>query len=161
MQALIEMIIGFIAMLAAAACAWGAAAFFGAPAGLMAGAMLGSILLLSTEAFIAKTDAVLCGTVVLMMAALARIYGAARGGPQVYVETAAATAASAPTGTHSNTQSASATAACSVSATSPRPRPAARWRTSSPPDPEKKTPPPNRRGRCGNAWCDAPPVVLV
>lgn len=71
------------AMLAAAACAWGAAAFFGAPAGLMAGAMLGSTLLLSTEAFIAKTDAVLCGSVVLMMAALARIYGAARGGSPV------------------------------------------------------------------------------
>jgi 4-amino-4-deoxy-L-arabinose transferase-like glycosyltransferase len=71
------------AMLAAAACAWGAAAFFGAPAGLIAGTLLASGLLLSTEAFIAKTDAVLCGMIVLAMAALARIYGAARGGPQV------------------------------------------------------------------------------
>ncbi|MDP2215321.1 glycosyltransferase family 39 protein [Phenylobacterium sp.] len=69
------------AMLAAAACAWGAAAFFSAPGGLIAGALLGSSLLLSTEAFIAKTDAVLCGSVVLAMAALGRIYGAARGGP--------------------------------------------------------------------------------
>jgi len=69
------------AMLAAAACAWGAAAFFGAPAGLFAGAMLGTSLLLSTEAMIAKTDAVLCGTTTLALAALARIYAAARGGP--------------------------------------------------------------------------------
>lgn len=71
------------AMLAAAACAWGAAAFFGAPAGLIAGTLLASSLLLSTEAFIAKTDAVQCGLIVLAMAALGRIYGAARGGPQV------------------------------------------------------------------------------
>jgi 4-amino-4-deoxy-L-arabinose transferase-like glycosyltransferase len=69
------------AMLAAAACAWGAAAFFGAEAGLFAGAMLGSTLLLSTEAMIAKTDAVLCGTTTLAMAALARLYAAARDGP--------------------------------------------------------------------------------
>jgi 4-amino-4-deoxy-L-arabinose transferase-like glycosyltransferase len=69
------------AMLAAAACAWGAAAFFGAEAGLFAGAMLGTTLLLSTEAMIAKTDAVLCGTTTLAMAALARIYAAARDGP--------------------------------------------------------------------------------
>ncbi|MDB5425150.1 MAG: 4-amino-4-deoxy-L-arabinose transferase, partial [Phenylobacterium sp.] len=69
------------AMLAAAACAWGAAAFFGAPAGLLAGAMLATTFLLSTEALIAKTDAVLCGTTTLAMAALARIYAAARGGP--------------------------------------------------------------------------------
>ncbi|MDP3489043.1 MAG: glycosyltransferase family 39 protein [Phenylobacterium sp.] len=71
------------AMLAAGACAWGATAFFGAPAGLIAGALLGSSLLLSTEAFIAKTDAVLCGLIVLAMVALARIYGAVRGGPTV------------------------------------------------------------------------------
>src|SRR3954451_13949049 len=38
------------AMLAAAVCAWGARAFFGAEAGLFAGAMLGATLLLSTEA---------------------------------------------------------------------------------------------------------------
>ena len=71
------------AMLAAAACAWGASAFFGPPAGLIAGTLLASSLLLSTEAFIAKTDAVLCGMIVLAMAALARIYGAARGGSPV------------------------------------------------------------------------------
>jgi len=69
------------AMLAAAACAWGARAFFGAEAGLFAGAMLGATFLLSTEAMIAKTDAVLCGTTTLAMAALARIYAAARDGP--------------------------------------------------------------------------------
>lgn len=69
------------AMLAAAACAWGAAAFFGAPTGLVAGAILGSTFLLSTEAFIAKTDAVLAGTTTLALAALARIYAASRDGP--------------------------------------------------------------------------------
>lgn len=68
------------AMLAAAACAWGAAAFFGAEGGLLAGVMLGTTLLLSTEAMIAKTDAVLCGATTLAMAALARIYAAARDG---------------------------------------------------------------------------------
>ncbi len=65
------------AMLAAAACAWGAAAFFGARGGLYAGLVMGAGLLLSSEAFIAKTDAVLCGAVTLSMAALGRIYLAA------------------------------------------------------------------------------------
>lgn len=69
------------AMLAAAACAWGAAVFFGAEGGLLAGALLGAGLLVSTEAFIAKTDSVLDGTIVLAMAALARLYAARRGGP--------------------------------------------------------------------------------
>lgn len=69
------------AMLAAAACAWGAAAFFGGPAGLAAGALLGATFLLSTEAFIAKTDAMLAGTVTLALAALGRLYAAARDGP--------------------------------------------------------------------------------
>ncbi len=69
------------AMLAAAACAWGAAAFFGARTGLLAGALLGATFLLSTEAFIAKTDAVLAGTTTLALAALGRIYAAHRGGP--------------------------------------------------------------------------------
>jgi 4-amino-4-deoxy-L-arabinose transferase-like glycosyltransferase len=69
------------AMLAAAACAWGARAFFGPEAGMLAGALLGSTLLLSTEAMIAKTDAVLCGTTTLALAALARLYAAARDGP--------------------------------------------------------------------------------
>lgn len=68
------------AMLAAAACAWGASVFFGGPTGLLAGAILGSTFLLSTEAFIAKTDAVLAGTTTLALAALARIYAASRGG---------------------------------------------------------------------------------
>jgi 4-amino-4-deoxy-L-arabinose transferase-like glycosyltransferase len=69
------------AMLAAAACAWGAAAFFGAPGGLLAGAMLGTTFLLSTEALIAKTDAVLCGCTTLALAALGRMYAEANGGP--------------------------------------------------------------------------------
>ncbi len=69
------------AMLAAAACAWGASAFFGAPAGLLAGAMLGTTFLLSTEALIAKTDAMLCGCTTLALAALARLYAEARDGP--------------------------------------------------------------------------------
>jgi len=71
------------AMLAAAACAWGAAAFFGPRAGLLAGAMLGASFLLSTEAFIAKTDAVLAGATTLALAALGRIYLSANGGPAV------------------------------------------------------------------------------
>ncbi|HEX4096764.1 MAG TPA: glycosyltransferase family 39 protein [Caulobacteraceae bacterium] len=66
------------AMVAAAACAWGAAAFFGSTGGAVAGALLGSSLILSTEGFIAKTDAALCGAVTLMMAALARIYASSK-----------------------------------------------------------------------------------
>jgi 4-amino-4-deoxy-L-arabinose transferase-like glycosyltransferase len=66
------------AMLAAAACAWGAAALFDDRTGLFAGAILGATFLLSSEAFIAKTDAALCGTTTLAMAALARIYMAQR-----------------------------------------------------------------------------------
>jgi 4-amino-4-deoxy-L-arabinose transferase-like glycosyltransferase len=69
------------AMLAAAACAWGAAAFFGRVNGLVAGGVLGATMLLSTEAFIAKTDAMLAGTTTLAMAALAHLYAAARDGP--------------------------------------------------------------------------------
>jgi len=69
------------AMLAAAACAWGATALFDARTGLIAGAMLGGGFLLSTEAFIAKTDAVLCGATTLALAALARIYAETHGGP--------------------------------------------------------------------------------
>ncbi|WP_297511228.1 glycosyltransferase family 39 protein [uncultured Caulobacter sp.] len=64
------------AMLAAAACAWGAAALFDPRTGLLSGAILGATFLLSSEAFIAKTDAALCGTTTLAMAALARIYAA-------------------------------------------------------------------------------------
>lgn len=68
------------AMLAAAACAWAGAAMFGQRAGFLAGAIMGASFLLSTEAGIAKTDAMLCGAVTLAMAALARIYLAARAG---------------------------------------------------------------------------------
>ncbi|HZZ37130.1 MAG TPA: glycosyltransferase family 39 protein, partial [Caulobacteraceae bacterium] len=69
------------AMLAAAACAWGAAAFLRRDLAALAGAALGASFVLSTEANFAKTDAVLCGAVTLAMAALARIYLAGRGGP--------------------------------------------------------------------------------
>ena len=68
------------AMLAAAACAWGAAGAFGSRQGVLAGVMLGTSFLLSTEADIAATDAALAGAVTLAMAALARLYVAARGG---------------------------------------------------------------------------------
>ncbi|MEO8811879.1 MAG: glycosyltransferase family 39 protein [Caulobacteraceae bacterium] len=62
------------AMLAAAACAWGAAAFLAPGAALAAGSMLGASFILATEAGIAATDGVLCGAVTLAMAAMARIY---------------------------------------------------------------------------------------
>jgi 4-amino-4-deoxy-L-arabinose transferase-like glycosyltransferase len=67
------------AALAAAACAWGATAFFGARGGVIAGVALGSSVLLSTEGFFATTDGALCGAITLSMAALGRLYGAARG----------------------------------------------------------------------------------
>ncbi len=70
------------AMLAAAACAWGAAAFLRPATSLAAGAMLGASFLLSTEASIAATDGVLAGAVTLAMAALGRLYQAANGGPR-------------------------------------------------------------------------------
>jgi 4-amino-4-deoxy-L-arabinose transferase-like glycosyltransferase len=66
------------AMLAAGACAWGASVFFGPRGGLVAGLFMGGGLLLTSEAFIAKTDAVLCGATTLSMAALAHLYLAAR-----------------------------------------------------------------------------------
>jgi len=69
------------AMLTAAACAWGAGALFDRRTALFAGAMLGASLLVSTEAFIAKTDSALTGATTLAMAALARLYAAQRGGP--------------------------------------------------------------------------------
>ena len=67
------------AMTAAAACAWGAAAMLSPRRALLAGSVLGATLILSSEAFIAKTDAVLCGCVTLSMAALGRVYFASRG----------------------------------------------------------------------------------
>jgi 4-amino-4-deoxy-L-arabinose transferase-like glycosyltransferase len=71
------------AMLAAAACAWGAAALFDPRTGLLAGSILGATFLLSSEAFIAKTDAALCGSTTLAMAALARAYAAHLSGEKV------------------------------------------------------------------------------
>ncbi|MDR7115865.1 4-amino-4-deoxy-L-arabinose transferase-like glycosyltransferase [Caulobacter sp. BE254] len=72
------------AMLAAAACAWGASALLGPKTGLLAGGILGATILLSTEAFIAKTDAALCGFTTLAMAAVARIYAAHLAGGKVH-----------------------------------------------------------------------------
>jgi 4-amino-4-deoxy-L-arabinose transferase-like glycosyltransferase len=69
------------AMLAAAACAWGAAAFVKPGSALVAGVLMAGSFMLSTEASIAATDAVLCGTTTLALAALARLYLADRGGP--------------------------------------------------------------------------------
>ena len=68
------------AMMAAAAVAWVGQAMFGNRAGFLAGAIMGASFLLSTEAGIAKTDAMLCGSVTLAMAGLARIYLASRAG---------------------------------------------------------------------------------
>lgn len=62
------------AALAAFACAWGAARAFGTRVGTKAGLLFGVTFMLSTEAFFAKTDAVMCGLITLMMAALAQIY---------------------------------------------------------------------------------------
>jgi 4-amino-4-deoxy-L-arabinose transferase-like glycosyltransferase len=77
------------AMLAAAACAWGAAAFLAPGPALLSGMLLGAGFLLSTEAAIAATDGVLAGAVTLMMAALGRIYLAARDGPPAGIATRA------------------------------------------------------------------------
>jgi 4-amino-4-deoxy-L-arabinose transferase-like glycosyltransferase len=73
------------AMLAAAACAWAAGAFLSPGLSLLAGVLLACSFMLSTEADIAATDAVLAGAVTLAMAALMRLYLAARGGPSAGV----------------------------------------------------------------------------
>ncbi len=62
------------AALAAFACAWGASKAFGTRVGTKAGLLFGVTFMLTTEAFFAKTDAVLCGLITLMMVALAQIY---------------------------------------------------------------------------------------
>ncbi len=66
------------AALMAFATAWGAKAFFGARLGTLAGAFMAVGMLVSTEAFIAKTDSLLCGLIALALAALARLYYRAR-----------------------------------------------------------------------------------
>ena len=72
------------AALAAATCAWGAAAMVRPGHAFLAGGLLATTILLSTEGFIAKTDAMLCGLTTLSMAALARTYLASRGqGPPI------------------------------------------------------------------------------
>ncbi len=68
------------AMLAAAACAWGAGFFWSQRLGTVAGIVLAASLLLSTVGFMATADALLCAFVALAMGALARLYAADRGG---------------------------------------------------------------------------------
>jgi 4-amino-4-deoxy-L-arabinose transferase-like glycosyltransferase len=75
------------AMLAAAACAWGAEALFGAGPGLVAGAVLGVTTLLVLNADLATADGVLAGAVTLTMAAFARLYAAAKGEVQAGART--------------------------------------------------------------------------
>jgi 4-amino-4-deoxy-L-arabinose transferase-like glycosyltransferase len=75
------------AMLAAAACAWGAEALFGAGVGLVAGAVLGVSTLLALNAGLATADGVLAGVMTLTMAAFARLYAAARSGVQAGART--------------------------------------------------------------------------
>jgi 4-amino-4-deoxy-L-arabinose transferase-like glycosyltransferase len=65
------------AMLAAAACAWGGAALFGAAEGLLAGAMLGVGMLLSTAGAVDAPAALMCAGVTLAVSALGRLYLAA------------------------------------------------------------------------------------
>ncbi len=67
------------ALLAAWSCLWGGTALVGRRAALLGAGLLGASVLLSTEAMIAKTDAMLCGFTTLAMAALAhvRLAGAA------------------------------------------------------------------------------------
>jgi 4-amino-4-deoxy-L-arabinose transferase-like glycosyltransferase len=68
------------AMLAAAACAWGALAFLKPREAAMAGGLMAATMVLSTEANLATTDAALCGAITLAMAALGKLYIASRGG---------------------------------------------------------------------------------
>lgn len=71
------------AMAAAAACAWGARRFWGPKQGAAAGIVLASSLLLSTEGFMAKPDALLCALVTIAMLALSRLYEAGREGERL------------------------------------------------------------------------------
>lgn len=71
------------AMLAAAACAWGAGAFWGARRGTVAGIVLASSLLMSSIGFMATADALLVATVTVAMTALARLYAAGRQGQRL------------------------------------------------------------------------------
>jgi 4-amino-4-deoxy-L-arabinose transferase-like glycosyltransferase len=68
------------AMLAAWAVAWAGRRCWAAASASSAGRSWGPTFLLSTEAGIAKTDAMLCGATTLAMAALARIYMATKAG---------------------------------------------------------------------------------
>ncbi|MDB5454303.1 MAG: 4-amino-4-deoxy-L-arabinose transferase, partial [Caulobacteraceae bacterium] len=69
------------AMLAAVACGWGAAGFWGSRTGCLAGAGLGATLLSATTGSLATADALTAGATALAMASLARIYSAQPEGP--------------------------------------------------------------------------------
>lgn len=71
------------AMLAAAACVIGARRFWGDRRGVAAGIVLASSLVLSTEGFMAKPDALLCAFVTLAMVALSRLYEQGRDGERL------------------------------------------------------------------------------
>ncbi|MBL8551512.1 MAG: glycosyltransferase family 39 protein [Hyphomonadaceae bacterium] len=63
----------FGAILAVLATFWGGIALVGRRAAFLGACLLAPVLLLSTEAMTAKTDAMLCGLIALAMAALARL----------------------------------------------------------------------------------------
>jgi 4-amino-4-deoxy-L-arabinose transferase-like glycosyltransferase len=62
------------ALLATLACFWGGIACVGRRAAFVGAGLLAVSVLLSTEAMIAKTDAMLCGATTLAMAALGRVF---------------------------------------------------------------------------------------
>lgn len=62
------------ALLTAFAILWGGTALLGRSAAFAGAVIFGAMILASTEAMIAKTDAMLCGLTALAMAALARLY---------------------------------------------------------------------------------------
>lgn len=64
----------FGALLTALAILWGGTALLGRTAAFAGAVLFGAMILASTEAMIAKTDAMLCGLTAVAMAALARLY---------------------------------------------------------------------------------------
>jgi 4-amino-4-deoxy-L-arabinose transferase-like glycosyltransferase len=70
------------AVLAAVACGWGAAGFWGSRTGCLAGGALGASLLSATTGALATADALAAGAAALAMAALARVYAAEAGEPR-------------------------------------------------------------------------------
>lgn len=73
------------ALLSAFAILWGGTALLGRSAAFAGAVIFGAMILASTEAMIAKTDALLCGLTALAMAALARLYQGQGGRREAYV----------------------------------------------------------------------------